>query len=70
MVFCPAFVADCLETTIEITVEYQEEFEEAGGDKIDLVPGLNDHPRWIAAVAELARNGAVAAEEVREEVAV
>ena len=70
LVFCPAFVADCLETTIEITVEYQEEFEEAGGDKIDLVPGLNDHPRWIAAVAELARNGAVAAEEVREEVVV
>ena len=32
LVFCPAFVADCLETTIEIGVEYMEEFEECGGE--------------------------------------
>lgn len=53
LVFSPAFVADCLETIIEIGVEYQEEFEEMGGEKVDLVPSLNDDPRWIKAVAEL-----------------
>lgn len=53
LVFCPAFVSDCLETTIEISVEYQEEFEELGGEKVDLVPSLNDHPKWIAAVKDM-----------------
>lgn len=47
LVFCPAFVADCLETTIEISVEYQEEFEEMGGEKVQLVESLNNHPRWV-----------------------
>ena len=53
LVFCPAFVSDCLETTIEITDEYLEEFEEAGGDHLDLVPSLNDHPKWITAVKDM-----------------
>ncbi len=47
LVFCPAFVADCLETTIEVSVEYMEEFEELGGEHVQLVESLNDHPRWI-----------------------
>ena len=55
LVFSPAFVADCLETIIEIGTEYQEEFEEMGGEKVDLVPSLNDDPRWIDAVANLVR---------------
>ena len=41
LVFSPAFVSDCLETIIEISDEYQEEFEEFGGEHIDLVPSLN-----------------------------
>lgn len=53
--FSPAFVADCLETTIEIGLEYQEEFEEWGGEKIDLVPSLNADPRWIQAVVDMVR---------------
>jgi ferrochelatase len=53
LVFCPAFVADCLETTVEIGMEYQEEFEEFGGEKLQLVEGLNAHPKWIEAVKEL-----------------
>lgn len=56
LVFCPAFVADCLETTLEIAVEYQEEFEEKGGHKIQLVPSLNDDPRWAKAVAEMVKS--------------
>jgi len=55
LVFCPSFVADCLETTIEVSVEYKEEFEEAGGEHIQLVEGLNDHPNWIKAVAQLVK---------------
>lgn len=55
LVFCPAFVADCLETTIEISTEYQELFHENGGEHLDLVESLNDHPRWIRAVADFIR---------------
>lgn len=55
LVFSPAFVSDCLETTVEIGTEYQEEFEEWGGETIDLVPSLNDNPKWIQAVADLIR---------------
>src|SRR5690606_410802 len=41
LVFCPAFVADCLETIHEIGIEYDEEFKEMGGEKVQLVPSLN-----------------------------
>ena len=56
LVFSPAFVADCLETIEEIGSEYQEEFEEMGGEKIDLVPSLNDNPRWIELVAQMVKS--------------
>jgi ferrochelatase len=55
LVFCPAFTADCLETTIEIGAEYREEFEHWGGEQLDLVPSLNDKPEWAKAVADLLR---------------
>lgn len=51
--FCPAFVADCLETVIEIGVEYQEEFEELGGEKVQLVQGLNTSPTWVSALKNI-----------------
>ena len=47
LVFSPAFTADCLETTIEIGSEYKEIFEEHGGNHLQLVESLNDHPIWI-----------------------
>lgn len=47
LVFSPAFVTDCLETTIEIGVEYQELFEEYGGEKIQLVESLNGNAEWL-----------------------
>lgn len=53
LVFCPAFTADCLETTIEIGSEYKEDFEKWGGEHLDLVPSLNDNPAWAIAVAKL-----------------
>ena len=56
LVFSPAFVADCLETLIEIGVEYQKLFEEHGGEKIQLVESLNDHPLWIETLKEIVIN--------------
>jgi len=56
LVFSPAFVADCLETLIEIGVEYQKLFEEHGGEKVQLVESLNDHPMWIETLKEIVKN--------------
>ncbi len=53
LVLCPAFVCDCVETIHEISVEYQEEFSALGGNKLDLVRGLNDHPLWIEALQDI-----------------
>ncbi|RKR85336.1 ferrochelatase [Mucilaginibacter gracilis] len=53
LVFCPAFVADCLETVYEVSVEYNDEFKEAGGEHIQLVESLNDSPKWIQALKEM-----------------
>jgi ferrochelatase len=55
LVFSPAFVADCLETTIEIGEEYQELFEEHGGEKVQLVPSLNDSDDWIDLLEDIVR---------------
>ena len=56
LVFSPAFVADCLETIIEIGTEYQEIFEEHGGEKVQLVPSSNDHPEFVKGLVEIIRN--------------
>jgi ferrochelatase len=53
LVFSPAFTADCLETIIEIGEEYQEIFHAHGGEKVQLVESLNDHPRWIQCMKSL-----------------
>ena len=56
LVFSPAFVADCLETLVEIGSEYQEIFEEYGGKTVDLVPSSNDHPEFVSCLNELVLN--------------
>jgi len=53
LVFSPAFVCDCLETIDEIGNEYRQEFLSKGGESLDLVEGLNDHPLWIEALYDL-----------------
>ncbi len=55
VVFCPAFVADCLETVEEIGLTAAASFVRAGGEALTLVPSLNDHPRWVRTLADLAR---------------
>ncbi|MBI3871816.1 MAG: ferrochelatase [candidate division Zixibacteria bacterium] len=50
-VICPSFVADCLETLEEIGLDGRDAFLAAGGREFHLIPCLNDHPAWIAALA-------------------
>jgi ferrochelatase len=53
LVFCPAFVADCLETVYEVTEEYGAEFRALGGERVQLVESLNDAPTWIDALEKM-----------------
>lgn len=53
LAFSPAFVSDCLETTIEVGEAYQEQFIHAGGERWDLVESLNDDPQWVECLKEL-----------------
>lgn len=57
-VFCPAFVADCLETLEEIGMRAADSFREAGGQQLTLVPSLNSSPGWIEAVCRIATEAA------------
>ncbi len=54
-VFCPGFVADCLETLEEIGIEGRRDFVAAGGGELRALPCLNAHPAWIAALASIAQ---------------
>ncbi|MEP7274856.1 MAG: ferrochelatase [Betaproteobacteria bacterium] len=53
-VVCPGFVADCLETLEEIGIEARAMFDKAGGETLRVIPCLNEHPAWIAAMTDLA----------------
>lgn len=60
-VFCPAFVADCLETLEEIGIRADEDFRAAGGDALRLVPCVNSSDLWADAVVRMAEaRGAIA----------
>ncbi|MRT91368.1 ferrochelatase [Ancylomarina sp. 16SWW S1-10-2] len=56
MVFSPAFVADCLETTVEIGGEFTDLFKENNGEKLVLVESLNNNPAWIKTIKKLVLN--------------
>lgn len=47
LVIAPSFVADCLETTIEIKEEYQALFKNEGGEELVLVESLNENDEWV-----------------------
>ena len=57
-VFCPAFVADCLETIEEIGMRAVDQWKAGGGKELVLVPSLNSTPTWIDAVAAIAQRHA------------
>ena len=53
LAFSPAFVADCLETTVEVGEQYKEEFLALGGETWDLVPSLNSSDKWVECVKDI-----------------
>jgi len=53
LVLSPAFVADCLETLVEIGVEYQHILDKNGGGTISLVPSCNDSDIFVDGIIEL-----------------
>lgn len=55
LIMSPAFVSDCLETIEELGIRGKETFVEAGGTDYKLIPCLNEHPAWIAALENMAK---------------
>jgi protoporphyrin/coproporphyrin ferrochelatase len=54
-VVSPSFAVDCLETLEEVAIEYRDMFLELGGERLTLVPALNDddrHAQVLAAIVE------------------
>ena len=58
LVFAPSFVADCLETKIEIEKDYQLLFRKHGGENLQLVESLNDHDSWIGSLEQIIKSEA------------
>ncbi len=55
-VVCPSFTIDCLETLDEVGEKLKKLFIQHGGEKLTLIPSLNDHPKWINALASLLKD--------------
>ena len=53
LIFAPSFVADCLETKIEIEKEYSILFKKYGGQQLQLVESLNDQDCWIEGLCQI-----------------
>jgi protoporphyrin/coproporphyrin ferrochelatase len=54
-VVSPSFAVDCLETLEEVAIDYRNKFRAMGGERLTLVPALNDgdgHANVLAAIAE------------------
>lgn len=52
-VACPSFVSDCLETLEEIGIRAKEQWIEAGGEELTLIPCMNADDRWVDAVVSI-----------------
>jgi len=52
----PSFAVDCLETLQEVAIEYRDKFLEMGGERLTLVPALNDGDRHARLLAALVTN--------------
>lgn len=55
LIAAPSFVTDCLETIEEDYVQNYQAFRENGGERLDIVPPLNDDPAFSNFIARLAR---------------
>ena len=52
-VVCPSFVSDCLETLEEIGMRARTQWQSLGGERLNLIPCLNAHPKWVKVVAQM-----------------
>jgi ferrochelatase len=52
----PSFAVDCLETLEEVAIEYRDTFLELGGERLTLVPALNDDDRHAQVLATIVKN--------------
>jgi ferrochelatase len=52
-VISPGFSVDCLETLEEIAIRYQELFLQAGGERFEYIPALNDSEAHISLLASI-----------------
>ena len=55
-VVSPSFAVDCLETLEEVAIEYRDKFLELGGERLTLVPALNDGDRHAEVLADIAES--------------
>jgi protoporphyrin/coproporphyrin ferrochelatase len=55
-VVSPSFAVDCLETLEEVAIEYRDIFLGLGGERLTLVPALNDDDRHAQALAAIVTN--------------
>lgn len=53
-VVSPSFAVDCLETLEEVAMQYRERYAEFGGERLTLVPALNDDDRHATVLAAIA----------------
>lgn len=53
LVVSPSFVADCLETLVEIKQDYAALFKSNGGEELVLVESLNSDKIWVKAIASI-----------------
>ncbi len=50
---CPSFVADCLETLEEIGIRAREQWRQAGGEVLTLIPCMNARDEWVEACLQI-----------------
>jgi ferrochelatase len=55
-VVSPSFAVDCLETLQEVALEYAHKFLEFGGERLSLVPALNDDDRHADVLVSVIRD--------------
>lgn len=63
-----AFTSDHIETDFELDIEAREEAEEYGIEHFEVVEGLNEHPKYIEALAEVTWSQIEFASELQDQV--
>ncbi len=53
LVVVPSFVADCLESNVEIAIEARQIFIDSGGEELVMVESLNDSDLWVEGLVEI-----------------